>query len=94
MSPDQATEYLVDYAIEHEVPFVVVPCCVFRRQLGGHRTVVDKMTWARPPARQKDKLVATYEEFLDYLQAKDTRVQRHFLPFHGRNCVLSLLKYH
>ena len=34
----------------------------------------------------------TYEEFLDYLQAKDTRVQRYFLPFHARNCVLSLLK--
>ena len=94
MHPDQATEQLVQYAVMHEIPFVVVPCCVFLRQLGGHRRVVGTMKWAKAPVQKRDKLVATYEEFLDYLQAKDGRIQRHFLPFHGRNCILSLLKYH
>jgi len=94
MHPDQATESLVDYALKHEVPFAVVPCCVFMRELGGHRTV--KMLREVDNEQLEDdepRVVASYEEFLDYLQEKDPRIQRHFLPFRGRNCVLSICRF-
>ena len=34
------------------------------------------------------KLVTTYEELVDYLQAKSPDIQRHVLPFEGRNICL------
>ena len=29
MHPDEATEPIVDLAIQHSKPFAIVPCCVF-----------------------------------------------------------------
>ena len=29
MHPDEATEWIVDLAIQHSKPFAIVPCCVF-----------------------------------------------------------------
>lgn len=103
MHPDQATEPLVDYALQHRKPFVVVPCCVFVRELGGHRVIRDTGSApsipppppGEPPCNSTAgaKLVATYEEYLDFLQGKDRRIQRRFLNFRGRNAVLYLLSY-
>ena len=31
LHPDEATGEIVDFAIKHRIPFVVVPCCVFSR---------------------------------------------------------------
>lgn len=31
MHPDQATDAVVDFAVEHRKSFAVVPCCVFPR---------------------------------------------------------------
>lgn len=119
MHPDQATEPLVDYALRYGKPFVVVPCCVFRRELGGHRFVrpasggsgkenaaskerdndeeegdeeEDVVKEDDATGEPKEVMVSEYEDFLDYLQAKDPRIQRHFLNFKGRNAVLSILE--
>lgn len=74
LHPDEATETIVDAAIANRIPFCVVPCCVFCR-LYPHR-------------RYNGNLVSTYDDLLDYLQAKDPSIQRSSLPFYGKNIVL------
>jgi hypothetical protein len=77
LHPDQATEPIVDFALFHNKPFAVVPCCVFphlwpHRQLASGKSVVD------------------YAEFIEYLKQKDTRIKVEFLNLSGRNRVLFL----
>ena len=102
MHADGATEALVDYALAHNKPFAVVPCCVFPGA-APHRLVRRK---CEPPAADSaastepsdvahavaaaDELipVRSYEQFLDYLQAKHPSIQRANLSFEGRNTVL------
>ena len=79
MHPDEATEPIVDMALAHGKPFAVVPCCVFAREAA--RAGRDRRTPAGEP-------VATYEQLLDYLAAKDAGIRRAFLGFKGRNAVL------
>lgn len=74
MHPDEATEWIVDTALRERRPFAVVPCCVFA-DLFARRTA-------------DGRSVTTYEAFLAYLLAKDPSIQRDWLPFEGRNCVL------
>jgi hypothetical protein len=74
LHPDEATEAIVDTAVANHIPFCIVPCCVFCR-LYPHR-------------QHNGKLVSTYEDLLDYLQAKDPSIQRSSLPFYGKNIVL------
>mmetsp|Transcript_35048 Transcript_35048/g.88544 ORF Transcript_35048/g.88544 Transcript_35048/m.88544 type:complete len:171 (-) Transcript_35048:209-721(-) len=76
MHPDEATEDLVDEALKMQKPFAVVPCCVF---------------YKTHPGREVDgQQVRSWEQFCDYLQRKDPRIQRAALPFSGRNVVLYL----
>jgi hypothetical protein len=65
--PDQATEYIVDLALAMDVPFAVVPCCVFP-------TVFNKRF------NKQGILVRTFEQFLDYLQDKSSKIQREVIP--------------
>ena len=81
MHPDQATESIVDFALLHKKPFAIVPCCIFLRELGSHRFDANQ------------KLVTTYEQFVDYLQNKHPKIKRDFLGFRGRNMILSLFNY-
>lgn len=74
LHPDEATETIVDTAVANRIPFCVVPCCVFCR-LYPHR-------------RNNGNLVSTYDDLLDYLQAKDPSIRRSLLPFYGKNIVL------
>ena len=75
MHPDQATEPIVDAAIELGKPFAVVPCCVFPELF--------------PDRRTKDgDSVRTYVQFLDYLVAKHPDIKLAYLPFKGRNRVV------
>lgn len=74
LHPDEATETIVDTAVANRIPFCVVPCCVFCR-LYPHR-------------QHQGRLVSTYDDLLDYLQAKDPSIQRTALPFYGKNIVL------
>ncbi|KAJ3055586.1 hypothetical protein HK097_010010 [Rhizophlyctis rosea] len=75
MHADQATEPIVDQALACGKPFAVLPCCVFPRE--------------NPGRRLKDgREVLTYEEFVQFLEEKDERIKKAFLPFEGRNLVL------
>ena len=74
MHPDTATEPLVDFALTCEKPFAVVPCCTCSKDF---------------PSRIMDgKLVRSYEDFLTYLTAKDSRIKRATLEMNGKNQVL------
>ena len=55
--PDQATESLMDLAAVLNVPFAIVPCCVFPSEF--------------PDRKQSDgSRVKSYSELMDYLKAK------------------------
>ena len=56
----------MDLALKSRKPFFVVPCCVFPT-LFPHRVLAD--------GRQ----VRSYEQFIEYLAAKDESIQRHVL---------------
>lgn len=75
LHPDEATEPAVDLAIRHEVPFCVIPCCVFAKLFPNRRL---------PDGGP----VSSYENLLDYLQAKHKSIQRIALPFEGANIAL------
>jgi len=75
MHPDQATEGIIDAALELNLPFAVVPCCTFPELFPNRRT-------------SAGELVASYSDFINYLCAKHPSIRRAFLPFKGRNQVL------
>ncbi len=75
LHPDEATGEIVQQAVKHRIPFVVVPCCVFAR-LFPDRTTRD----GRP--------VSSYEDLLDFLQEQDPSIQRTPLSFGGKNIAL------
>lgn len=75
LHPDEATGEIVEQAVKHRIPFLVVPCCVFAR-LFPKRTTQD----GRP--------VSSYEDLLDFLQEKDPSIRRTPLSFGGKNIAL------
>ena len=72
---DQATESIVDAALELNKSFAVVPCCVFPSMFPERLT-------------QEGRTVTTQKEFVDYLLRKDKDINVKFLPFKGRNAVV------
>ena len=95
MHPDEATEPLVDFAIQLKKPWAVVPCCVFAHQFPG-RTL--KLPESQPADSgsgsdsqsqgSAGKAVQSYEDFVRYLQQKSPGARTVFLPFHGKNQVV------
>ena len=75
MHADQATEPIVDMALKLGKAFAVIPCCVF-----GHEN--------RHRRLKSGGEVNTTEEFIQYLSEKDTRIQKSYLGFEGKNVVL------
>ena len=75
LHPDGATDAIVDFALEHDKPFALLPCCVYRKQFPERRL-------------PGGGTVKTYEELLDYLQARSDGIQRASLGFEGRDVVL------
>ena len=63
LHPDEATEDIVLAALKENVPFAVVPCCVFPT-LFSNRIGKD------------GSHVRSLDQFLDYLQDKDDRIKR------------------
>lgn len=55
--PDQATEPIVDFALQHGLPFAIVPCCVFNKDF-PHRRL------------RSGGEVCSYTDFLRYLREK------------------------
>ncbi|KAI8096657.1 uncharacterized protein BX664DRAFT_324552 [Halteromyces radiatus] len=77
---DQATEPIVDTAIQLGKPFAVVPCCVFGRE-NLHRRLISGAP------------VATTKDLIQYLCEKDTgvyggKIQTAYLDFEGKNQVV------
>jgi len=83
LHPDEATGDIVDFAVKHRLPFVIVPCCVFSR-LFPFRFIPAKD--ADEPNQQK--LVSTYEELLAYLVAKHESIRISKLDFDGANIAI------
>jgi len=75
MHPDQATDAIVDSAIEYGRPWAVVPCCVFTYDFPHRRT----------PSGDP---VQSYEQLIEYLVAKHPDAKTAYLPFVGRNQVV------
>lgn len=67
---DEATEAIVDVALKKQLPFAVVPCCVFP-SIFPHRVLSNGS-----PVRSLD-------EFIQYLQLKDTFIQTATVPALG-----------
>ena len=76
LHPDQATGDIVDFALETNKPFALVPCCTFA-QTFQDRVLAD------------GKRVSTYEDLLTWLRQKDEgRIKQTTLGAPGRNVVL------
>lgn len=82
MHADSATECIVDVALLHRKPFVVVPCCVFPN-LFNQRYLIHETD-----GETKKTAVRNCEQFLEYLLLKDRRLQTCVLPFDGRNVAI------
>jgi hypothetical protein len=75
LHPDEATGEIVQQAVKHRIPFVVVPCCVFARLFPERQT-------------NNGQSVSSYENLLEYLQELDTSIQRTQFGFAGKNIAL------
>jgi hypothetical protein len=83
MHPDQATDAIVDFALEFGKPFAVVPCCTYSKEFPKRR---------RPPSPANPNgggLVTTHKHLVEYLLAKAPGLCRTAtLPFGGMNTVV------
>ncbi|KAI8608672.1 hypothetical protein BC830DRAFT_1154319 [Chytriomyces sp. MP71] len=77
LHPDQATEPIVDIGLRQNIPWAIVPCCVFP-QLYPDRI------W---PGEEGGQVNST-EKLIDWLKTKDPGIREAYLPFEGRNRVL------
>ena len=79
LHPDEATGVIVETAVENEIPFVVVPCCVFSRLFPER---------IKPGKEGENKIVSTYFELIDWLVDKHPAINVTRLPFDGANLAL------
>jgi len=75
LHPDQATEAIVDFALQWSKPFAVIPCCVYHKEF-PHRKGAN------------GKPISKYEDFVSYLMAKNSQIMMTELDFEGKNKVL------
>lgn len=78
LHPDQATEPILDFAVQQQLPFAVMPCCVFPR-LFSHRRLRHSSGQSVP--------VVTYEDLVAYLRQRGA-AEKHVLDFEGANIVV------
>lgn len=92
---DGATESIIDYALQYQKPFAVVPCCVFADHFPDRTfrsiPINNCHHHDNEQTYSEERPVRSYEDYLIYLQQKDPRIQRDALPFQGRNVVLFML---
>jgi hypothetical protein len=84
MHSDQATEWIVDFALEHRVRFAVVPCCVCPGLFPKRRV------FSGDGDDRVSKPVRSHEQFCEYLRgkAKPGEIELARLPFEGKNTVV------
>ena len=70
---DEATDAIVQCALESSRPFAVLPCCAFPTRY--------------PPGSER-AACATSLQLAAYLQRKDASIRRAHLPVEGRNVIL------
>jgi len=76
MHPDQATEWIVEFAIQTGKPFAVVPCCTYHLEF-PHRRLPNGSP------------IKKYEDLIQYLVAKHPeKIGVQTLPFEGKNRVV------
>lgn len=75
MHPDQATDHIIDIGLALNIPWAVVPCCVFPNLFRMRKTY-------------DVKSVRSYEDFCDFIRCKHRGITEADLPFRGRNKVL------
>mmetsp|Transcript_21557 Transcript_21557/g.24559 ORF Transcript_21557/g.24559 Transcript_21557/m.24559 type:complete len:245 (-) Transcript_21557:16-750(-) len=76
LHPDEATDTIVDVAVQNRIPFIVIPCCVFSRLFPNRR---------KPNSTEP---VCTYDDLIEYLMGKHVSIQKTVLPFVGSNIAL------
>ena len=69
--PDQATEAIVDLATWLQIPYCIVPCCVFPSEFPD-RTLV---------RGEEDVRVRDHKGLIEYLKAKDLKIREGVLEF-------------
>ena len=77
LHPDECTEDILDVALTCGKSVAIVPCCVFPSLFPCRRL-------------NNGQAVTLYNDFLDYLLEKDSRLQRAELPMDGKNQVIYL----
>jgi len=75
LHPDEATEPLVDTALDLLISFCVIPCCVFSQDFPNRRL-------------KNGNIPSSYEEFCEFLTQKSSGIENELLPFIGKNQVL------
>ncbi|CAJ1924781.1 unnamed protein product [Cylindrotheca closterium] len=75
LHPDQATDPIMDIGFALNLPWVVIPCCVFPNLF--------KQRQLEPSG----KLVRTYDDLCEYILQQHPSVKETTLPFRGRNRV-------
>lgn len=76
LHPDEATDSIVNVAVQRRIPFVIVPCCVFARLFPNRRLL------------GSNEPVSTYIDLIRYLKSKDESIEEGLLCFDGANIAL------
>mmetsp|Transcript_19597 Transcript_19597/g.41191 ORF Transcript_19597/g.41191 Transcript_19597/m.41191 type:complete len:550 (+) Transcript_19597:115-1764(+) len=84
LHPDEATGSIVETAVENEIPFVVVPCCVFSRLFPDRVKPLGEYDTAEITDGGSN-VVSTYHDLIDWLVAKHPSIRVTRLPFDGAN---------
>ena len=82
LHPDEATGVIVETAVKHEIPFVVVPCCVFSRLFPDR---IKPTVAGTEGENHANAIVSTYYDLIDWLVAKHPAIKVTRLPFDGAN---------
>lgn len=69
--PDEATEAAIDLALVLQIPFAVVPCCVFPKSFTSRRL--------------SGQSVSSYPDFIKYLRLKHPKIRVCQLPFQSKH---------
>jgi len=99
--PDQVTEAIVDLALLLNVPYCIVPCCVFPKEFSNRRINDDDEEEESGShcdgVKNSLRLVGDHASFLLYLRQKDDKIRNSILnfPFTGgkNNTVKNVVLY-